>query len=383
MQMNPDKPRVMIVIATDIIGGPGKGLFQFLKFADHRRFDYVLCNYDRVGLKGFRNDFLEMARSREIPVHRFYQRATIDPFLVLQALNVIKTHRINIVQTHSYKSNILGCLLKRLFNMRWIAFAHGYTGENKKIALYNRLDLWSYKFADLAVVVSEPLKRLLQANGAHPRRIVKLPNAVDRDELKSTGHSHRLRQSLHLGETDKIVAVIGRLSPEKGQGVFLEAFQAVRARCKGLKALIIGDGQERERLERYCREHDLIQDVRFTGHVTHMGDYYRIVDLLVIPSFSEGLPNVLLEGMALGIPVISTRVGAVGEVLQGMPLNMVAAGDSRALAERMIRFLSEPTLIRQTAAQGKGIIAGRYDPRARAERLVGLYDRVLQTRSVT
>lgn len=379
--LTPPKPNVMIIIATDIIGGPGKGLFQFLRFADHSRFDYLLCNYDRAGWTGYSNDFLDMAKARNINVHRFYQRFTVDPLLVLQAYRIIKERGINIVQTHSYKSNILGFLLKRIFGIPWIAFAHGYTGENKKVALYNRLDLWCYQHADLAVVVSEPLKRLLQSKGTNPKRIVKLPNAVDPKELTPQKDLQSLRTQLSLDGRKPVMAVIGRLSPEKGQIVFLQAFREARKHVQGLQALIVGDGQERDSLQQYCRDHNMDKDAIFTGHITNVGDYYRLIDLLVIPSYSEGLPNVLLEAMALGIPVISTKVGAVGEVLQGMEENMVSPGDHQALAKRITTFLNDPDLRQHSITQARNIIARRYNPKMRAERLVSLYDRVTRWQS--
>jgi glycosyltransferase involved in cell wall biosynthesis len=377
MQSNGQKPRVMIVIATDIIGGPGKGLFQFLRFADLSRFDYLLCNYDRAGMAGCRDDFLDKAVAEGIPVHRLHQRALIDPTLVLRAFRVVKRHRINIVQTHGYKSNVLGFLLKLLFGIRWIAFAHGYTAESKKIALYNRIDLWCYRYADLSVVVSEPLKKLLLANRVRPERLFKLPNAVDIHEIAQRTMPSAMRQTLGLRQGRPVIGVIGRLSLEKGQMVFLEAFCKLKARFSGLTALMIGDGPEKDRLVRFCRERDIAGEVRFTGHVNNIGDYYRILDVVVIPSYSEGLPNVLLEAMAIGVPVVSTEVGAVGEVMNGMSINMVPPGDSTALAKRITRFLSEPDLVRLSVAQGKAIIASRYNPAARARNLVDLYDRVL------
>ena len=273
----------MIVIATGIIGGPGKGVFQFLKFADHSRFDYLLCNYDRAGMTGFRDDFLEKATADDIPVHRFYQRMVVDPLIVLQACKTIKQQRINIVQTHSYKSNILGCVLKMFFGIPWIAFAHGYTGENRKIALYNWLDQWCYKFADLAVVVSEPLKRLLLTKGVQLHRIVKLPNAVDLAELAQHTLPDALRQDLGLREEVPVIGVIGRLSPEKGQMVFLEALRRIKARHGSVRALIIGDGPAKARLMDYCRAQNLADDVIFTGHVPNVSDYYRLLDLRCDP----------------------------------------------------------------------------------------------------
>lgn len=380
MAQTSHKPNVMIVIATDILGGPGKGLFQFLNFADRNQFDFLLCNYYREGMEDrLRNDFFDVAREHGIHVHRFFQRATFDPLLVLQAIRLIRKKGFNIVQTHSYKSNILGCMLKLIFRVPWIAFAHGYTDENKKISFYNKLDLWCYKYADLAVVVSEPLKQLLIRNRVKPTRIVKLPNAVDRNELAERLDAGELKQSLGMEPDAPVVSVIGRLSPEKGQHVFLEAFVEVKKQLPELKALIIGDGQEKENLIRLCREAWVEEDVVFTGHVTNVGDYYPIIDLLVIPSYSEGLPNVLLEAMALGVPVVSTRVGAVGEVLEGLDQNMVMAGDSQELAKRMHLFLTERETAQQSAETCRGIVARRYDPAKRAENLISLYRRVLGT----
>jgi glycosyltransferase involved in cell wall biosynthesis len=368
----------MIIIATDIIGGPGKGLFQFLKFADHDRFDYILCNYDRADLSGLREDFVAKAGTEGITVHCFYQRAAIDPLVVLAALKMIRRHRIDIVQTHGYKSNVLGCALKFFSGTSWIAFSHGYTTESRKIIYYNRLDQLCYRFSDLAVVVSEPLKQLLLAKGVRAEKIVKLPNAVDVLEVARQVEPESLRRSLALPPDGPVIAVVGRLSAEKGQMVFLQALRRIKDAHAGLKALIIGDGPEKATLLAYCRANGLLDSVIFTGHVHNVGDYYRIMDLLVIPSFSEGLPNVLLEAMAIGLPVVATEVGAIGEVLDGMPASMVPAGDPAALGARISRYLREPELVRHAVLQAKAVVQSRYHPAARAGRIVDLYDHVIK-----
>ena len=367
----------MIIIATDIIGGPGKGILQFLKYAETKQFDFVLCSYKRSHRPLLKDGFFDEVKRQGIDIRLLKQRMLLDPTLVIQARRLIRAEGINIVQTHGYKSNILGCLLKLIYKIPWIAFSHGYISGTGRITIYNKMDLACYRFADKAVVVSDPLKMLLMKHHVQPSQIIKLDNAVTTDGLSPRQSLALMKRSLDLQEGDKVIGVIGRLSKEKGQIVFLKAFRKVTAQVPNVKALLIGDGPERSRLLAYCQSHGLEKKVRFTGHVTNIGDYYQLLDLVLIPSFSEGLPNVLLETMALGIPVIATCVGAIENVLQHLPHNLIPAGDEELMASKIQRFLNDPALCQKTTQHGQAIIADRFSPIERARKLFDVYHQVL------
>ena len=152
------KPRVLIMIATEQIGGPGKGVLQFLEHAPAGTFEYVLCNFDPknhpVG------QFVHEARRRKLNLRLLKQRVTLDPHLIIQARRVIREHDINLIQTHVYKASTIGFFLKLFCRLPWIGFAHGFIEESRKLRFYNRIDRLVLRRADRIVAVSNSMKAL-------------------------------------------------------------------------------------------------------------------------------------------------------------------------------------------------------------------------------
>ena len=176
------KPRVLIMISTSSIGGPGKGVFQFLKYADRNRFDYLLCSIDIRNRP--KSEFIKEAVSKGLNVELLHQHFKFDPSLIWQARDLITKNDINIIQTHGYKESVLGFFLKKICKKPWIGFAHGYTNENIKVGLYNKLDRLALRAPDIVVTVSNPLKKFLANSGISETKIRIIYNAIDKDELK-------------------------------------------------------------------------------------------------------------------------------------------------------------------------------------------------------
>jgi glycosyltransferase involved in cell wall biosynthesis len=370
------KPRVLIIISTSIIGGPGKGLLQFLKYADRSKFDYLLCSIDIKNKP--EGEFVKQAVSSGLNVGQLRQRFRFDPSMIWQARDLIARNGIDIIQTHGYKEHVLGYFLKRICNKPWIGFAHGYTNENIKIRFYNKLDSLALRAPDIVVTVSNSLKSILTNFGVPEEKIRIIYNAIDRDELKPNLPPEEVRTQYSIKSEDKLVGVIGRLSPEKGQAVFLHAFKKVVEKMPFAKAIIIGDGQERGRLANFCSENGLRDRVIFTGYQNNIANFYQIMDILVLPSFSEGLPNVVLEAMAFKIPVIATSVGGVPEVIaDGLNGLLVPPGNADLLAEKIIHLQGnerERGNIGENAFQS---LYPRFSPEHRARQILTLYEELL------
>lgn len=378
MSFSSIKPNVLIIIATGITGGPGKGLFQLLGRSTSLGFDYTLCNFERTYVNSESDQFRKTATSLGIGIFFIKQTLQIDPFLILRAIKIKKSQKTNIVQTHGYKPNVIGLFLKYLMRTPWIAFAHGYTNDNFKMKIYNRLDLLILRHADIIVAVSSSMKLFLTMNGINCSRISIIPNAVDKNQLVPSINCNDLRISLGIKETESIISVVGRLGPEKGHAVFLKAFREVLRQFPQTKALIIGDGQERQKLVDFSEQTNITQHVIFTGHVNNPADYYQIIDLLVIPSLSEGLPNVLLEAMVLGIPVIATSVGGIPEIIDNRRNGiLVPPDDQQRMAHEIISLLSNWDQAPELADNARATVLSYADPSTRAEKIASLYRTIL------
>ena len=288
--LSSNEIRVLALIAANEVTGPLRGLFQLIEHAQDVRF--VLGMFLFKGHQSTRA--VAEAVRRGFDVELLTQAGRYDAGLLIRTAKIIRTHHPTVIQSHGSKSALVAWICGGLYRIPWLAFSHGYTSENRRISLYNRLDAWVLRRADAVVAMSRAMADQLAAGGVPINRIHVIHNAIDPAEhcVDGSGLQWRLRWGISAEEV--VLGIIGRLSPEKGQQIFLEAFQGVVARAPNLRAVLVGDGPEKERLEQLVRRLNLANHVLFTGHNPHTEELYHALDLGVIPSLSEGLPNVLL-----------------------------------------------------------------------------------------
>jgi colanic acid/amylovoran biosynthesis glycosyltransferase len=175
------------------------------------------------------------------------------------------------------------------------------------------------------------------------------------------------------------VVCAGRLSPEKGHIGLLEAFAMVRARAIDADLTLIGDGPERARIEQYVRVLELQDRVVLLGRLDEEQTLARIAasDVLVLPSFMEGLPIVLMEAMALGVPVIATRVAGVPELISDEQQGLLfCPADWDELAERMARLLTDPPLRKRLGQAGRAKVEAQFEIGRTVEPLIARFTNV-------
>jgi glycosyltransferase involved in cell wall biosynthesis len=281
---------------------------------------------------------------------------------------------VDVLQSHGYKAALVAWCLKRVTGLPWVAFAHGYTSENRRITLYNRLDRWLMRRADRVVVVSKATGHLLCDAGVDCDRIRVIYNAVDGDERVREVSGAEFRRLSGASADDLLIGVIGRLSPEKGQAVFVRAFEEVVRAVPHARAVMVGEGQELERLLASVRAAGLNGRITFAGYQAEMPSVYAALDLVVIPSLSEGLPNVLLEAMLHRKAVVATTVGGIPEVMHGgLAKWLVPPDDAETLARAMIEALRDAPLREELGSTGERRARVAFSPSYRAERIVELY----------
>lgn len=365
-------PRVHILISTDRVGGPGKGLFQLLERMRDRRFEYTLS----VFAPGGRDDLEFVQRARELgtEVHLLREDFSFDPMLLWRAWRHHRAAGCNIVQTHGYKPNVIGLFLQRILGVPWVAVSHGWTDENRKMRVYTALDQWLMRFPDIAVSVSPALHRFcIERRGVEADNRLIL-NAVDAEELRSGDGPAAVRIRHGIPADALLIGVVGRFSPEKGQALAARAFVEVAPAAANARLLFVGEGQERPAVERAVAAAGVGDRVAFCDYRTDMADYFRAFDLMLLPSLSEGLPNVVLEAMACATPVLATRVGGVGEIIRdGENGWLIEAGSVEAMVGALGRCLRDPGDLAPMGATARASLYPKFDPDARADAFEGVY----------
>ena len=364
---------VLILIATERVSGPLKGVFQYLR---HRR------GGDRwrplLGFVRARRDTpsdAEREANREgIPFVVLEQSGSFDWRLFREVRRIAARHDVCLVQSHGYKTHVLAVFLKRFIGVPWLAFEHGWTAENWRIRLYQNV-AWLLRYSNQAVAVSEELRQSIGRIGVPPGKIVTIANGVD--AVAPSGVPHGAFRRAHGIPLDApLVGVVGRFSVEKGQRVFLEAFRILSRECPTAHAALVGEGLDEGYLR--TRAESLALNVHFPGYQRAMSSVYQDLDTVAIPSLSEASPNVLLEAMAFGRPVVATAVGGIPSVAtHGVHALLVRANAPEELADAMAIILRDQDLRGRLVMQAKQHVRACYSADARARRIFDLYDALL------
>jgi glycosyltransferase involved in cell wall biosynthesis len=196
--------------------------------------------------------------------------------------------------------------------------------------------------ADAVIAVGRQLADRTVELGIDPGVMHVIYNGVD-EKLFYPGSADAAREKLNLSG-DPLVLFVGNLAPGKGLNVLIDACALLRDRGTGFQCRVIGQGPLRNVLSRQIQKAALERHVHLHGpcKLEQLPDWYRAAHLLVLPSFSEGIPNVILEAQACGRPVVASRVGGIPEILNDDSL--VPPNDPRLLADAIERTIHKPTV---------------------------------------
>jgi glycosyltransferase involved in cell wall biosynthesis len=368
--------KVIILIATYRIGGPGKLLYDFCEIAPDYGCEPILVGFT-VGKKES-TPFIEEARKRNIKVLSVRHRFRYDPAPIVQFSSLLREHKADILETHGHKANFIAFVLKRFIAKPWIACVHGWTDEDWKIRVYNRLDKFLLKFPDRVVAVSKELASKLCPLGIPQRKIKVIYNAVYEKGMPAGDPPLEVRKEFKVPEGDKLLGIIGRLSPEKGQIYFLQAFSEVIKNFPQVTALIVGEGPDGKKLKEYCSSKNLFPKVVFTGYQKDITSIYKSLDLIILPSLSEGMPVVALEGMLFEKPIIGTKVGGIPEVIRDNNTGiLVPSEDPASLGRAILKLLNDENRNKILTGNARKFVLENFSLDKRVKSIVELYNEVL------
>lgn len=278
---------------------------------------------------------------------------------------------------HGYKANLLGLISARRLGIPVVSVSHGWTAESLRVRFFEALDRRLLRYMDKVVCVSEGQAKKVRRAGVPGAKVQVIHDAVRGDRFAAAAPEYRQRlEAMFPQRPDVIVGAAGRLSPEKGFSVLVDAAAEVlrgrepeagsressssgsslHAHCSQPRVgfVLFGDGPLRSNLESQIVARGLNGRFHLAGFRPDLDKFYPHLDLLVLPSYTEGLPNVVLEAYAAGVPVVATAVGGTPEAVQdGMNGYLVEPGRPRALADRIADMLADPHRRRAMAERGR------------------------------
>jgi glycosyltransferase involved in cell wall biosynthesis len=370
----PDRVKVLRVIARLNMGGPALHVAYLSAGLRERGYDTTLVAgtlargedsmafvAEDLGIETVRIEEL----GREISPLR-------DLLATIRLARVIRRERPQILHTHTAKAGTVGRLAALLAGSRRppvvVHTFHGHVLRGYfgpvRTRFFLALERWLAAHTTALIAVGPQVRDDLVALGVAPaERFAVIRLGIELEERVRPSDDGRGETRRYLGVPDDrfVVGWVGRMTAVKRTDDVLAAFK--RLRDDGVEACLcmVGDGPDRERLERRASELGVIRETLFLGYQEDVAPFYAAFDALVLPSANEGTPVSVIEALAAETPVVATRVGGVPDVVRdGEEGFLVDTGDTDKLAERLGRLARDPELRARLGRSGRSRVLKRY-----------------------
>lgn len=363
------------------IGGPGKTILETYRFIDQNRFRLHLGIFLRKGEEPD-SPFIREAKRIGMPVHFITGFHQYDPRMIVRVNEIVRDQKIDIIHAHEVKSDVIAYLASRLRPTPIVTTLHGWIGNSLKGRMFIKLDKRVVRGFDRVIAVSRQIEQDLLKAGVSESKIRLLHNAIVVENYQRKGMRGVLQEVVGRPVESPVIASVGRLSAEKGHADLVDAIAVVKKAGHKVSLVLIGDGPERQSLLRQVEKLGLQDCVHLPGYVQAPQRLLEDVDLMVLPSHTEGLPNAALEALLMEVPVLATRVGGTPEVIiDGETGRLVEAHSPQQLAEGIFQFLVSPEEWRRMAKRGKERVERHFDFRARTRKLEAIYQEIVSSQT--
>ncbi|MEX2187964.1 MAG: glycosyltransferase family 4 protein [Pirellulales bacterium] len=323
-------------------------------------------------------DLPDRAAALGVTLLDFPETGALD-FRALKRISAeIGDFRPHLIHAHDYKTNLLSVVFGKWHRVPVVTTVHGYVTRSARLNRYYAIDRFSLRWMKYVIAVSEDIRSQVLKFGVRADRCTVVPNAIDSDTFQPRNNKSLAKQQLGISEHGLVVGAVGRLSEEKGFDLLIRAVDRLHHEGHPIELIIVGEGPARDRLEREISMCMHPQQIRLLGHCADVMSIYDAMDVFALSSLREGLPNVLLEALAMQIPIVATRIAGIPNVVDdGQSGLLVPPGDEAALAAAIRRLLVDEQLRERVAAAGRNCAVERFSFRKRMETIRAIYDRVL------
>jgi glycosyltransferase involved in cell wall biosynthesis len=292
-----------------------------------------------------------------------------------------------ILHTHTAKAGAVGRIAALLAgDARPPVIVHTFHGHvlrgyfNPVASMgFRLLERWLGKMTTVLIAVSPEVRDDLVRLGVAPASkfcVVRLGIELDERVAADPQSREEIRRLIGVSADAFVVGWVGRMTAVKRTRDVLEAFRRLLDTNSGAYLLLVGDGPDREHLEQIAHDLGIAKRCLFVGYQDDVADFYRAIDVLLLPSANEGTPVSVIEALAAERPAVATRVGGVPDVIRdGVDGFLVGLGDTDSLGDRLAQLARDPALRARMGAQGRARVLERYS----VARLVDDVDRLYKS----
>ncbi len=367
------------VISTLYAGGTEMLMLRLIRSLDPSRYR-VRVAY----LKGTPELKAEVKRATGAPPFEARLHGKADPLALARLCAYVRREKFDLVHTHMDLADYYGGLAARLGGARGLVSTKHNADEFRTRATWKRwpflaLERLVYEAADAVIVVSPGLRDFLATAEHLPRRkMVVIGNGVDPGIAAAAPPRDEARRRLGYEGFRPLLGSVGRLAPQKGHAHLLDALPAILAVYPDAGLVIAGEGPGRADLQARATRLGIRDRVAFLGHREDVPGVLAALDLFLLPSLWEGMPQALLEAMAMSLPIVAARcVGVVDLLEDGVEALLVPPRDGAALGAAAIRLLGDRPLAGRMAGAARRRVVERHSLAGTTARVEALYGTIL------
>ncbi len=291
---------------------------------------------------------------------------------------ILRKEKISVLLCHGYKAGLIGWWAARNAGIPVVAVSRGWTGENRKVRFYEWLDRKVLKRMDRVVCVSQAQADKVRICGVKSHKIIVIPNSIDTSRFEKVDPAGRpALEKLFDWRPRLIIGAAGRLSPEKGFDLLVTAARTVVDQNQEIGFVLFGEGNLRQSLSDQIHKAQLKRHFVLAGHRPDIDFLFPHLDLFVQSSHTEGMPNVILESLGAGVPVVATDVGGTREIIDAkLNCRLLPAGSVDALHSAITEAVTGQFLPEQRKAL-QTHISEHFDFDVQATRYLELWNDLL------
>ncbi len=371
-------------------GGPEKTILFSAREVDREAFELNIAYLKSRDDKDFDLD----QRAKKLGIENFVtieETKKLDIAALKKLLQLLREKQIDVLSCHCYKSDLYGLILSRYHKMKLITTAHGplasfkffWSAQNWRVRyLYDQMDLRLMKRFDHVMIVSDSMRETILRYGVKNEKITWVKNAIDSQFFRRTG-DRSLRDRAEIPRDAVVIGAVGRLNAEKDYPNFMEMARILLQKRPDLYFVIAGGGALEEALKKQAEGLGLTQRLRFMGHFQDVRQVYDMLDFYVLSSTREGLPNTVLEAMAMEVPIVATDVDGVSEASSHNEDGLlVPPRDPHALAASVQTLLDNPQLAKKLTEHARAKIEREFSFATRMRHVESIYRKVMSPEKV-
>ncbi len=371
------KTNILQIIATLDIGGAERQLVELVKRLDKNKYNITVCCITRGG--PLEDDLKRLG----IEYYILYKKFKFDFTVIFRLICLIRRKKIDLVHTWMFTSNTWGRIAAKFVNVSVVISAERCLVTPWKGRIQRLIDRILSGCSDVIIANSESVRSShIKEEKIISDKVIAISNGVDTQKFNPQMiNAKKQKELLDIENSLPVIGVVSRLVKGKGLEYFLESVEQV-LQSSSAKFLIIGDGPLRDKLEKMINELGISNEVLFVGYYQYLVEILSVIDILVIPSLSEGLSNVLLEGMAMAKPVVTTNIESNTQVVvNGKTGILVPVGNPEALADGIIRLLKNKKEARRMGLAGRRRVEQYFDINFTVEKTEQIYERLFHEKS--